>query len=284
MGEIKAAWLKREQAVSSLVVEIRTNLVTPKQDPNSYFEGAVKVPAGVKVEERKMVRIKEEKFATLSEVVAGHESLRPHGARLAFDGVTALSYNGVSRVAGLKSTGVILADPYQHSPDAEFAPVFIQVRGLHPELHSVNLIGFTPVEGMHDVQGHMCVKLEKAQQAGYSEYLYCDPARDYLVRRREAIFQEKPVSKLEIELSDDSPIPSSWEFSSFRRDTGERVYNSKSKVVRFEINAEIPDSEFTFTFPDQTFVIDEISKTRYVIGEQPTEESEPKKDQATPKN
>ncbi|MCR4413500.1 MAG: hypothetical protein NUV77_13850 [Thermoguttaceae bacterium] len=122
----------------------------------------------------------------------------------------------------------------------------------------------SPKEG--SVQGRACVILERSGKNGRSYWV--DAGRDWIILRYLLGASDKPTRQVDISYTLDKVhgwVPARWKYVALRRDPPEVELQIEGSVSRYEINVEIPKTEFEFDFPVGTVVRDLNTDACYII-------------------
>lgn len=135
-------------------------------------------------------------------------------------------------------------------------PLMLAIRS---EQRFRQLAGFKPTGTMVAIEGRDCAEFVQGTKAyGNYENLYLDPQRDWAVRRLD-VYKD---GELNIRITVDSVahpvvgwLPSGWSYVT--QHNGAVLSSGRVTIGKYEINSEIPDSEFTPKYPPGTFVCDD---------------------------
>jgi hypothetical protein len=122
--------------------------------------------------------------------------------------------------------------------------------------------GFKLAEGRHDLEGVPCVIIRRDKKDPHpqapvvTESLWLDPAQQFSIRRHTLETGGKVYRQLDMQYRPDGaiPIPAAWQSVS-RNAAGELTLSIKATVTSRKVNEDIPDAEFTITFPSGTRIL-----------------------------
>jgi hypothetical protein len=187
---------------------------------------------------------------------------RQHGAVRSSNYDSWISENDLLRMAGY---AIVAREPDHY------------VEKYKKGLHKYEYIGTEQIDGL------MCHKIciispYRGEQYGYNYYwIYRSPDNKSLkIMKYNTLIDNDPDSLLMerrfhyANTTDDGiPFPSTMEYDQYTiDDEGVRKlkFSKRIQVKKLEINKEVKDSEFEFTFPQGTHVQDFIGRINYVMG------------------
>lgn len=145
-------------------------------------------------------------------------------------------------------------------------PILITFRGSHPQYFNA-LNKFRVAGATVRVAGRPCLELVRALEDGQrSELLYVDLERSYVVVKMVIMDEGRPSWEWTTTYRSDSTVgwvPDSWEYL-LQSGKGHRQDAGRRKVVRYEFNSNLDESEFDIRFPPRTKVND-TSGDQYVL-------------------
>jgi hypothetical protein len=126
---------------------------------------------------------------------------------------------------------------------------------------------------MVTVGDRACVELiRRTPSQDRREVFYLDPARAYVVVRKQTLIASQPTWQLDITYMPDSTVgwvPHSWEYMIRVRSGSDYpiTETERRKVTKYEIGCLLADDEFDIQFPAKTRVMDETTgdNLQYVI-------------------
>jgi hypothetical protein len=145
-------------------------------------------------------------------------------------------------------------------------PILLAVRGA-VWLDRLAAPRATAVDGV--LENDPMVILTLSSEGSDRKYiLWCEPAKDYHVRRIEYYASSGLRRRHDISYSHDEKsrlwIPVRWTRTSALPDGGIRVQKT-SAVTYYSLGGAIPSEEFDLTFPPGTWVDDEVNNRSYIV-------------------
>ncbi len=119
-------------------------------------------------------------------------------------------------------------------------------------------------EAVVEINGHNCRLLSAGQR-----HFWVDVDRDWLIVRFDVMFSQNETTqrRLDIDYREDPEhgwVPNSWTMSRIAR-SGDLRWSFEATVTEYEINPQIPNTEFQFEFPKGTLVYDARNGDYYEV-------------------
>ncbi len=154
------------------------------------------------------------------------------------------------------------------SGNPHLVAVVLTYRPLHPDLGKFDPAGYRISLKRGVTAGRDCLILQPSGSAVRSESYWIDPQRDYVVLRVVRAVKKRPVMQFDVSYTEDALhrwVPSEWEYVALDYGSGRMLCQSVAKVIKYEINCNIPRSEFRFEFPPGTRVTNRNTGEYYIV-------------------
>ena len=140
-------------------------------------------------------------------------------------------------------------------------PVLLCYRVQHPEMNLIDMERYRIVSQDSLVDGRACVLFSGEPQGSSvktQRHFWLDPSRDFIIQRFERHTGDRVSQQTNFTWKQHDNlgwILAGWDVALYNRD-GSPQATFDATIERFDVNPEIPHSEFDLTFPALTYVDD----------------------------
>lgn len=196
------------------------------------------------------------------------QGFRPEKYLSAFNGKTARDVYPIGLADVDWPQGAIRkSERYRDAEQPSLLPLILLYRPFVPSLKPIDDLRGMIVTGQQKVlNGQRCVELMQ-QLSTSSIHIWVDPARDFVLARRQVIAQGKSVGQVDISYRNDESagwVPTSWKTVSLHRND-KLYYSSTSEIASAEFDNRVESNTFDFDFPLGTWVLNERTGESYIL-------------------
>lgn len=273
VNTIFEAWEHRQESVRSLRFEIEEAATTmsgtelvgsghpvggwPREDRTNHHELTVVIEGEkIRVERQGLYwSTKLAKFAPLHYTAV-------------FDGMSNSNlYTGAAYTPHAKAF-TNTESSFRDRRNFHYGAIVLTYRALSRPLGVVRKDGWSVREGTRPIRDIPCMAIRKEHSDGTYEELWLDPARGFVVLRREQSAQGRRLGQLSIEYELDPQglaVPTGWQCDVFSFASGRVKRSVKAKVREFEINGAVDASAFRLPYPVGTVIRNETADSMSIV-------------------